>query len=624
MKQKTKKLLQLSFSLGFLATTALVATSCKQPATVAPKPTNPMQPGNGSGSETTTPGSGETMQPGNNSGSGTGTTTPDNTEAKNQLKALIDKENSNVDLYTDYSMIKSALVAAYTEAKTVSQKVNATKDELTTAKTALETAINKASIDKSEFDKLNSDLVTAYTTLKDKVKSKDATLELLNNDEYAPLKAYITNLYDKASPVFTATLQSNPKPDKANIEKITSDIENAIKNIEIEKTNVAEYSKFKLFKIEEANFKGSNLYSTSSPSTQSLVAYSQDFNNGESGKQWKYAKRIVKEDVDNSDQLTDVRWIYNLNSQTTADNTTPASYEVSFTYYGGSNATLYFPYKLIKEEDKSKLSLKYKLNDNTINDVDVSQAKVDEISVAKIDLTDLNFGENKIAFSTEMGKAAPMIGNIYIASTNATYDVVYNNIFGNEVDNNNSDKITVNFVKGYGLANKAFNADEGTIIKKFNGRIVDSQDQNKDYYLIGYLGKALPHTTPQDAQINIRYYTFYVNAPKDGMYEISGLYNSHESGSNERGLTFWVGGYNVANDAGKIAKFKSPDTGDWTQSLKEFDKNQVISGSNSYLQLTKGLNKIVVSGKEQNREGPNLGNVTFTLKEQTSTGSTSR
>ncbi|MDC4183472.1 hypothetical protein [Mycoplasma bradburyae] len=607
MKQKTKKLLQLSFSLGFLATTALVATSCKQPATVAPKPTNPMQPGNGSGS-------GETMQPGNGAGTGTGTTTPDNTEAKNQLKALIDKENSNVDLYTDYSMIKSALVAAYTEAKTVSQKVNATKDELTTAKTALETAINKASIDKSEFDKLNSDLVTAYTTLKDKVKSKDATLELLNNDEYAPLKAYITNLYDKASPVFTATLQSNPKPDKANIEKITSDIENAIKNIEIEKTNVAEYSKFKLFKIEEANFKGSNLYSTSSPSDQSLVAYSQDFNNSENGKQWKYAKRIVKGGVDNSDQLTDVRWIYNLNSQANADNTTSASYEVSFTYYGGSNATLYFPYKLIKDEDKSKLSLKYKLNDKTITDINVSEAKVDQISVAKIDLTDLIFGENKIVFSTETNKVAPMIGNIYIAATNTTLDSVYNSIFGNEVDSNNSNKITVNFVKGYGLANKAFNSDNGTIITKFNGKIVGSSDQNKDYYLIGYLGKALPGAMPQDNPISIRYYTFYVNVPENGKYEISGIYNSHESETNERGLTFWVGEYNVGNDAGKVAKFRAPDTGDWTHSLKEFNKDQVVTNSNSYLQLTKGLNKIVVSGKEQNKDGPNLGNVTFTLK----------
>ncbi|MDC4184473.1 Vmc-like lipoprotein signal peptide domain-containing protein [Mycoplasma bradburyae] len=611
MKQKTKKLLQLSFSLGFLATTALVATSCNQPKTVTPKPTNPMQPGNGSGSgTTTTPGTGETMQPGNGSGSGTGIATSDNTEAKNQLDTVINAKDANLALYSDYSMIKSELTKAYKAAKSVSDKTNASKEELVSAKTTLEAAVNKAKTDKMAFDTANSELVTAYAALKNKIKTKDASLQLVNEDKYILLKNYIGNLYERASAIISDTLQANPKPEKASIDKITSDIDNAITNIEQKKTNIVEYSKFKLFEINNEYFKGNTLYSATSPNDQNLVGFLQDFNNSDQGKQWKYAKRTVAGDIENSDNITNVKWIYSLDSET-GEGKTAASYEITFTYYGGSNATLYFPYKLIKsEEDKTKISLKYKLNDNEIADANVSDAKVNEINVAKIHLTNLVFGENKIVFSTETNKTAPMIGNIYIAATDETSDDIYNDIFGNEVDNNNPNKITINFVKGYGLAKYPVKDSQyKTNIKKFVGKL-DTETENKTSYLIGYLGSKVSLANSD----NEKYYIFYLNVPKDGQYEISGIYNS---GTDGRGLTFWKGSYDRnINEDGKVAKFNTSNTGNWDNTLKKFGKEQStdMNHTNSYLQLTKGLNKIIVSGKDQNADGPNLGNVTFTLR----------
>ncbi|MDC4163689.1 hypothetical protein LNO75_03835 [Mycoplasma sp. T363T] len=586
-----------------------------------------MQPGNGSGSgtETTTPGTGETMQPGNGSGSGTGTstpgtgsgagtetTTPDNTEAKNQLKVLIDGKDVELAMYDDYSMIKSTLDQVYETAKVINSKTNATSQELIDAKTNLDAAINKAKTDKMAFDTTNQELVTAYVALKNKLKTKDANLQLVSDEKYSPLKNYISNLYNQASTIITGTLQANPKPEKTNIMKITSDIDNALTNIEDKKSNIESYANFKLFKISNENFKGNTLYSNSSPDNQNLVGFLQDFDNTAEGKRWKYAKRIIAGDVQNSDNLTNVRWIYNLNTETGSDKT-PASYEVSFTYYG-SKATLYFPYKLAKTEDIStKISLKYKLNDKDVTDVDLTEAKVDQISVAKIDLTDLKFGENKIVFSTDANKTAPLIGNIYLSATDKTSDMVYNDIFGNEIDSNNPDKITVNFVKGYGLSKfPVKDSQYKTIIKKFTGKLA-TETQNKTSYLIGYLGSKVSLADTD----NEKYYIFYLNAPKYGKYEISGIYNS---GENNRGLTFWKDSYNRnMNEDGKVAIFNTPNTGNWDNTLKVFAKDQATAEnhSNSYLQLSKGLNKIIVSGKTASQSAPNLGKVTFTLKNDT-------
>ncbi|MDC4181757.1 hypothetical protein [Mycoplasma bradburyae] len=620
MKQKTKKLLQLSFSLGFLATTALVATSCKQPATVAPKPANPMQAGNGSGSGITTPGSGETTQPGNGSGSGTGATTPDNTEAKTQLESVIISEMQKLAMYDDYSTIKSTLAQAYNNAKAIVNKSGVTNDELTSAKSALEAAINKANNDKTKFDSDNIELVNAYKALKEKVASEQTSLALITESKYNPIKEYIANLFTQAKTIISDTLQANNKPDAANITNLKNNIYSVISKLAEEKQKLDEYLNFKLFKISDEMFSGDFKYTKKSANAQKIVGFSSDFNNdvdsGAGATQWRSAYRIIDKDETNSEQVTNVRWIYSLETQT-GENKMPASFDISFEYYGGKTATLYLPYKLVKaNQSNDNISLKYKLNDNEeLKNVDVSKAKVDSIEVAKVQLTGLNFGNNKISFMTESGKSAPMIGNIYIAANDTTADAVYNNIFGNQIDSMNPNKITVDFAKGYGLANKGFRVISGssnvsTNITKFTGKLEPSE-VSSTYYLIGYLGRYAPNSPNNDA--NVRSYTFYVNVPVTGSYNISGYYNSGEDG---RGLSFWKESFGATGE-GNEAKFDIPRTANWTDTLKSFNENQKTSGSWGSLNLTKGLNKIIVSGKNKNKEAPNLGNVTFTLKENT-------
>ncbi|MDC4181769.1 hypothetical protein [Mycoplasma bradburyae] len=609
MKQKTKKLLQLSFSLGFLATTALIATSCNQPKTVTPKPTNPMQPGNGSGS-----GSGETMQPGSGSGTGTGTTTPDNSEAKNQLKALIDKENDNLGLYEDYSMIKSTLAEAYDAAKEINNKANATPQELTDAKSKLDAAINKAKTDKTTFDSENVDLVNAYSALKNKLSSKDSDLEMISEDKYLPIKTHLTNLYDQASNFIKNTLQANPKPTDSVLNNLKTNIESVVSRLSDEKNNLDQYSNFKLFKIEDSNFKGDLKYSRKPENAQNLVGFSSSFDNDVDSYQWKYATRYIN-NIDNENknsEVTNVGWIYNLDSNPETGKK-PASYEVTFEYYGGPTATLYFPYKAAKEgQNKDTLSLKYKLNDKAEMNFDLSNVKVDGIEVAKIELTDLKFGENKISFSTANDKKAPMIGNIYISSTSDTTNAVYDDIFGNIKNSNKPNEITVDFAKGYGLANKGFGltgSKHNTFIKKLTGKL-GSASENKDYYLLGYLGNNAGGMQ-SDASNNELYYSFYVNAPKEGEYDISGIYNL---GTNNRGLRFWTKTFGNT-ESGSSASFNTPKHGEWSENLLAiFDKNNKAADNKVSLNLKKGLNKIIVSGSSWNSEAPNLGNVTFTFK----------
>ncbi|MDC4182794.1 Vmc-like lipoprotein signal peptide domain-containing protein [Mycoplasma bradburyae] len=614
MKQKTKKLLQLSFSLGFLATTALVATSCNQPKTITTKPTNPtpMQPEVGS-----TPGSGTTMQPDSGSGSGSsstesGITTSDNTELKAQLKALIDKENTNVAMYDDYSEIKSTLTQAYQIAKTTNSNANATKDQLTVAKTTLQAAIDKAADDKKTFDNANAGLVNAYTVLKTNFKSIDLSMALASVGDdaiYSAIKTDLNQKYNAAKAIIDSGVQKQDLSEET-INSAKYGLTDLVSSIESKKDNVDSYSTFKIFKISDGKFEGDALY-TKHETSKSIIGFSSSFENSSN---WQYATRHI-EGIDNEMnnlKLTNVGWIYDLNtdSHTTSETKKSLSYDISFEYYGGSTATLYFPYKAAKSgQSKDNLSLKYKLNNKTEMSFDLTNIKVDGIEVAKIQLSDLNFGQNKISFSTENGKKAPMIGNMYIATTDTTLDAVYNNIFGNKVDSSNHNSITVDLVKGYGLANR-----DTTKFKKVTAT-VENENFSKDYYLIENLGGKYQGAQNENKE-SIQFYTFYVNAPKNGNYDISGMYISNQN----KEIYFWRDKYGnklEANMGVNGAKFNrlNSTAHNKIKSFNATDNN--ISNLPTYLPLNKGLNKIVVSGGTPQTNAPNLLNVTFTLQQRT-------
>ncbi|WP_272404042.1 hypothetical protein [Mycoplasma bradburyae] len=159
-------------------------------------------------------------------------------------------------------------------------------------------------------------------------------------------------------------------------------------------------------------------------------------------------------------------------------------------------------------------------------------------------------------------------------------------------------------MKGYGIANRS-----RTEIKKISAAI-DGTGQVTDNYVLGYLGGKIDNSQNLDKN-NILYYSFYVNAPIEGMYEISGIYNTQDS----RKLVFWTKQYNNQEADGK-AQFKELQTENWDSSLKRFDSSKKDVNSNSFLKLKQGLNKIIVSGDVNGTNAnpaPNLGNVTFTL-----------
>ncbi|QEX46134.1 FIVAR domain-containing protein [Mycoplasmoides gallisepticum] len=389
-------------------------------------------------------------------------------------------------------------------------------------------------------------------------------------------------------------------------------------------------------------------------------------------KVWDYTSNnnngtIVQNASDNStDSLTDVSWIYSLTGEGT-------KYQLTFDYYGPTTAYLYFPYKLVKTGDSSSVALQYKLNGGDNQQVEFkaettpdsasgtksttapnsgsassggsqdasSSARlvaaedmqanemnpkptVSDINVAKVTLSNLVFGQNTIEFSVPDSKVAPMIGNMYLTSSNSenNKNKIYDDIFGNSsvTKENNSSAITVNLLKGYSLA-----ADSSTYVRQFTNLTNSTQpeENNTPTYLVGFIGGRGPRkvndadkiTTPWAIKDN-RTLTIYVNAPTQGEYYISGFYLtekdrelklSTDSDSNNS-VTITTKGKNNLTTLGTFDTANTATEGD----------NGTPVGTTRTLRLKAGLNKIVIAGggKENVDKGfaPYIGNLTFTLK----------
>ncbi len=650
----------------------LAAASCTQATTPTPNPTpnpepKPNPPSGGMNGGNTNPG---------NSG-GMDNSAQQLSAAKKALTNLLNAQTEKVGLYNDYANIQDTLVKAYTAAKEISDKSDATLQEVNNAKTTLETAITTAASSKTSFDEKNPELIKAYNALKETLKNEKSNLDLVMDAEFAAIKNNLDSLYQTAKTFVEGTLQ--PKmgnsPQVEAVTQANQAIINATQMLETRKNNAStlntSFLKETLKSASLSAATGDNATTVQQqPGDYSFVAYASDI----TSPNWNFAQRTVwtadnnlvtsplPNNSQNSAPLTDVSWIYTLSG-------TGAKYTLTFDYYGPQTGYLYFPYKLVKDDDKNNIGLQYKLNDGNFEQINFAPTQpvesasteparstmlqtasenqtseenmtagsqlnttptVSDINVAKVTLSNLKFGSNTIEFSVstgegEMSKVAPMIGNMYLTSSDSDVNKkkIYDDLFGNNsVQQDNQTAVTVDLLKGYSLA-----TSWRTYIRQFTGLTDNGRQISDPVYLIGLIGGSGNRSVAR-TQMNIkniphvnndkRTFTIYVNAPTQGEYHISGAYLQ---GSNRaRSLKFSTGTSSSNNEV-TVTNLKQDN---WT-TLGHFDTKMTsttVSGTDGQmkktLNLNKGLNKIILSGVS-NGDTPFIGNLTFTLESNQTT-----
>ncbi|MES3497404.1 hypothetical protein QMY45_02755 [Mycoplasmoides gallisepticum] len=563
--------------------------------------------------------------------------------ARMELTDLINAKARTLASLQDYAKIEVNLSSAYSEAETVNNNLNATLEQLNMAKTNLESAINQANTDKTTFDNEHPKLVEAYKALKTTLEQRATNLEGLASTAYNQIRNNLVDLYNKASSLITKTLDplnGGTLLDSNEITTANKNINNTLSTINEQKTNADALANSFIKKViqnNEQSFVGMFTNTNVQPSNYSFVAFSADV----TPVNYKYARRTVWDGdgpssriLANTNSITDVSWIYSLAGTNT-------KYQFSFSNYGPSTGYLYFPYKLVKAADANNIGLQYKLNNGNVQQVEFATSTsannttanptpaVDEIKVAKIVLSGLRFGQNTIELSVptgegNMNKVAPMIGNIYLISNENNADKIYNDIFGNTINQqSNATSVMINMVEGYNLASSYSPAYKLINVSAGGG------GQTQPYYVIGWLGahdqndrtamgtnmnvQRVPATTSTQGGY-ARYVSFYVNAPQAGSYYISGNYNS----STARGLAVSTEKTFTTN----VIKITHLQVIDATNRILTFDTktkrgtdsnngNITLDQNKDTITLTKGWNKVYVSGN--NNDSVGIGNLTFTL-----------
>ncbi|WVH36500.1 hypothetical protein SE856_03490 [Mycoplasmoides gallisepticum] len=736
-----KNILKFVSLLGIGSFVMLAAASCTSATTPTPNPEPnpnpnpepkpdpmPNPPSGGMNGGNTNPGNGRGMT-GDNPNPGNTTPEQQLAAARKTLTDLLGTENTNVALYADYAKIKNDLTAAYTTAKSTSDNTSATLEQVKSATSTLQTAIDAAASEKKTFDAANPELVKFYNEIQSSLSTKTTNLETLKQPQYNAILSNLTTLYEEADKIVNQTLvpASGTGPTKEVVQTVNTNLKDALNTLNQRKTNANNlFNGFeKNLLIKTSLTSGSNSQDVhSQPGNYSFVGFSVDVTNSSANNlpNWDYAQRMVwttgdaptripnntNMDQSSSSPLSQVAWIYSLSN-------TGAKYTLDFNYYGPSTGYLYFPYKLVKDSDKNKVALQYSLNGAHAKEIKFKTATetqavpaqegasathqdsssgtgstspslppeaatpgqpsteaagsparsiatnqgsasadqpmpettamneaptVDSINVAKVTLTDLKFGQNTIEFSvpTDNDKVAPMIGNMYLTSSDAETNKqnIENSIFGNSVTTeNNRTIISVDALNGYSLA-----SDWSTYIAEYSGAGLTLNNENKadeKFYLIGFVGgkserniNSITNQAEKNVQKlpssvtnqNSRTYTFYVNAPKAGDYYIKGVFASGD----RRDLKFSTGDMSSNN-----VTVKQLSTGNLTTTLKTFDTSATAGSTKvttdptgkKTLTLVEGLNKIVVSGTTNENHAPFVGNLTFTLNNVQTTSNTS-
>ncbi|AFP76341.1 variably expressed lipoprotein and hemagglutinin (VlhA) family protein [Mycoplasmoides gallisepticum CA06_2006.052-5-2P] len=512
---KRKNILKFVSLLGIGSFVMLAAASCTSATTPTPNPEPkpdpmPNPPSGGMNGGNTNPGNGGGMM-GDNPNPGNTTPKQQLAAARKTLTDLLGTENTNVALYADYAKIQSTLSTAYMTAKTASENTSATLDNLRSASTTLQAAIDKAASDKRAFDSANQSLVAAYNNLKTTLQSKTNSLEGLSENKYSGIKNHLSKLFDAGSAITARTLDptSGERPTLEKVNEANNGIKMAISSESLNKwkTNADKFNDFEKNPLSKEKLESTNdtAHNQEQPANWSFAAYSVDLtSNSQNLPNWNFAQRKVWTSegqeggrtvlVSSPVSSTDVSWIYSLAGEGT-------KYTLSFEYYGPDTAFLYFPYKLVKQADSNSVALQYSLNkaspklinfqpvrtepanaDSTTNETTTTGSSesrsssevlvadeaatsnnemnptptVDSINIAKVTLTGLAFGQNTIEFSVptdQTNKVAPMIGNMFISSNSESQEKIYNQIFGNTSNlSTDSRSVTVDLLKGYSLA----------------------------------------------------------------------------------------------------------------------------------------------------------------------------
>ncbi|MFN3044899.1 hypothetical protein ACK3C2_03660 [Mycoplasmoides gallisepticum] len=649
---KRKNILKFVSLLGIGSFVMLAAASCTSATTPTPNPEpkpDPIpNPGGGM--------MGDNPNPGN--GGGTDNSAQQLADAKAALTTLTNSESEKVGLYVDYAKINAKLSAAYTTAKNVLNNSASTTQNINAAKTTLEAEIAAAAKAKTDFDAQHASLVEAYNNLKETLKEEKTNLDSLANENYAAIRTNLNSLYEKANTIVTATLDpaTGNIPEVMSVTQANQDITNATSKLVAWKQNADNLANsFIKQSLVKNNLTGVDVANNQEqPGNYSFVGFSVNVDT----PNWNFAQRKVwasentllattptEDATQQAAPLTDVSWIYTLNGA-------EAKYTLSFRYFGaGKTGYLYFPYKLVKTNDN--VGLQYKLNGGDTEQINFVQTPaassshdaaieeetmaspaemqsaptVDDIKIAKVALSNLNFDSNTIEFSVPTGKVAPMIGNMYLTSSNAEVNKnkIYDDLFGNTFSNeNNPTSVTVDLLKGYSLA-----ASYSIYVRQFNDlNIQNGTDmaRSRAVYLVGLIGSNASRsirnlsnvrTSPNTVSAN-RTFTIYVNAPKSGDYYLSGSYLTNQN----RNIKFLNSSSDQTSSNSLTLNVQAQTN--W-ETLGNFDTSNntnivTTSGSSTTtgrtLNLKQGLNKIVISGVG-NGNTPFIGNLTFTLMDKT-------
>ncbi|MDC4182607.1 hypothetical protein, partial [Mycoplasma bradburyae] len=263
---------------------------------------------------------------------------------------------------------------------------------------------------------------------------------------------------------------------------------------------------------------------------------------------------------------------------------TERKYEFTFQNYSSSNLTLYFVYKIERNpSNNAKYDLQIKVNDQEITATHLDENslklnKVNKIYLAKIALTNLNYGDNKIEFIKKNGGYKNVVfGDISLmrAPTEDKELAYFNKLNGQTIGDDGLLTVSIYDAIGGSTQYDSF----------FEKKSIDG----KDHVFLNKVGKF----DRKNAN-----YTLVVYAPEAGTYKVSITYEKSSEASKVNIKTFGGNDNNTLQNA----------TGTIEISADSTNTNQVgttdINSSNLMVNLTKGWNNLVLG--EQNQKFPNL------------------